>query len=71
MCWCINCQRAAMGIPPFKKDDMERDEFEYTVLDIDAETPVAVLEARLTAFGICGWQLVHVQGDRYFLERPR
>ena len=46
-------------------------EWEYRVETISVLTKPGDVAARLTAFGICGWQLVHVQGDRYFFERPR
>lgn len=50
---------------------MDRDEFEYHVETIGVLASAADVSTRLTVLGICGWQLVHVQGDRYFFERPR
>lgn len=46
-------------------------EFEYHVEIMPVLATAAEVSVRLTALGICGWQLVHVQGDRYFFERPR
>ena len=64
-----------MGYPPYEEYEKamnRRDrEYEYRVETIPVLTKAADVEARLTAFGVCGWQLVHVQGDRYFFERPR
>lgn len=50
---------------------MDRKEYEYHIEVIPAITKPEDVATRLTALGICGWQLVTVQGDRYYLERPR
>lgn len=50
---------------------MDRQEYEYKVIDMKPGIGPEQIETNLTAMGICGWQLVIVQGDCYVFERPR
>lgn len=50
---------------------MDRREFEYKIEVIPVSTKTVDIEIALTALGICGWELVQVQGDRYYFLRER
>ena len=46
-------------------------QYDYRVEDIPAGEPPVKVETYLRSLGAYGWQLVTVQGNRYFFERVK
>jgi hypothetical protein len=46
-------------------------EWEYHIEVIPVTTKTVDIEMALTALGICNWELVAAQGDRYYFKRVR